>query len=377
MNDFEKSLRQLKGLRETPAEQKARIAQEGLPEQPAPADMVQAEQINEEAKSPNLKTKEELVQDEQPDMLAELRNNIAAYKAKMEEVPEKDSGDSFMNALTGIGQAANVYNRVSGIPDKKVEYWGDKNLKGKQAEKAKKLAQIQKLQKMYSDYSAQQNKGQMTPYQKASLDLEKEKMEDKKEKAPSFLEKETIKADLKEKSAVQKENRSVRGEAEDSLKDIDKNIANVKKAVELMKTSTKSLVSDTGPIDQFISPLSTQGQKLRQVFNEISLDKMTKMFAGMSKAIDSDAERKFFEQSQVSMGSYPEVNMNILKRMLNNLENLKRKNQGVMKNISKRGERKELPQKVTVRTADGRLGTIPESKINAFLKKHPNAKIVE
>ena len=45
----------------------------------------------------------------------------------------------------------------------------------------------------------------------------------------------------------------------------------------------------------------------------------------MSKSVDSDAERRFFEQAQASMTKDPEVNKQILNDMLKNLQSLKSK----------------------------------------------------
>jgi len=296
------------------------------------------------------------------DMLKNLRANIQKYQDKMNAPKESNWQDSLPDMLAA---AHNIVNYGQGSQQKMIKTDSAAKAKASRAAAKKEgLSQLQNLQKMYQDYMTAEGKGKLTTYQKAQLgesekDRElKQKLANKKQaKVTSFREKETIKSDLKNQAVIDKENRGVRMEAQKSLKDLDKQIANVKKAAKLMKDSTKSLVSDTGPIDQYISPLGTKGQKLRQTFNEISLDKMTKMFAGMSKAIDSDAERKFFEQSQVSMGSYPEVNMGILKNMLVNLESLKLKNQGTLKSIDKSGKiMEEAPQINEVRrvTKDGR-----------------------
>ena len=335
---------------EAPAQQKVAIAEEGeLPTQPTPVEQVQTAQINNEAKSPYQKTKQELVQDS-PDMLQKLRDSIQQYQDGANKKVETSSDDNVMNWLTGIGQVGNQLNKLTGTKDNKVEYWG-KGVKARQdAAEKQKTDKIKDLQSMYQKYIGLQKKDKVkdtniTPYQQAQLDLSTrkqdlaEKVAEQKTIKPkeiSKLEMERHKSDMKNQAALEKENRKIREDSQKSVKDIDKQIAMVKKAQQMLKDTTKGRFADTGPIDQYISPLSSQGQKLRQTFNEISLDKMTKMFAGMSKAIDSDAERKFFEQSQPSMGNYPDVNASVLKQTLENLESLKVKNTGLLNSIDKK-----------------------------------------
>lgn len=68
------------------------------------------------------------------------------------------------------------------------------------------------------------------------------------------------------------------------------------------------LIADTGPVDQFIQKFTNTGQILKQKMNKISLDNMVNMFSGMSKAVDTDNERKAFEATQLSMDKYPAAN---------------------------------------------------------------------
>jgi hypothetical protein len=64
---------------------------------------------------------------------------------------------------------------------------------------------------------------------------------------------------------------------------------------------------------------------VEEALNKISLSEMSKTFAGMSKAIDSDAERAFFQSAQPSLKRDEEINVEVLREMKDNLESLKRK----------------------------------------------------
>jgi hypothetical protein len=104
---------------------------------------------------------------------------------------------------------------------------------------------------------------------------------------------------------------------------------------------------------------------------------MTKMFDGMSKAIDSDAERKFFMDSQAGLGLYPSTNRDILKDQLEALGEVedKLKNKKVeMSSIKKPEElKKESRQKspenrVRVRRKkDGKVITMSADKASKYL----------
>jgi len=192
--------------------------------------------------------------------------------------------------------------------------------------------------------------------QEADIKLANDKLKNTA-KVPTFGEKEQIKADVKEKMAVSKENRKTRKETEGVISGIEDQIKSVKKARDLVKNASKSGLSDTGPVDQYSSKMSDRGQALEQAINQVSLDKMVKMFAGMSKAIDSDAERAFFQASQPAMNKYPAANIKILDDMLVNLESLKTKNSNLRDNITTKGERVDVdrPEKKQAMSIDPKI----------------------
>ena len=62
-------------------------------------------------------------------------------------------------------------------------------------------------------------------------------------------------------------------DAEKTISDLDTRLEKVRRAKKLMGELVKnSTISDTGPIDQYTSTFTSKGQKLRQAFNDLSLD---------------------------------------------------------------------------------------------------------
>jgi hypothetical protein len=102
----------------------------------------------------------------------------------------------------------------------------------------------------------------------------------------------------------------------------------------LIDTKTGKARSDlTGPFDKYKAAITGEGQAIENALNKISLSEMTKSFAGMSKAIDSDAERAFFQSAQASMDKYEDVNVDVLKEMKANLESLREKSKAKLQEI--------------------------------------------
>lgn len=164
---------------------------------------------------------------------------------------------------------------------------------------------------------------QMTPYQRQSLELREKELDSRnarKDKEPTFEEKETKKLQIKEKLADSKEDRENKKEAKSALKSLDSQEEFIDKAIKLIEEG-----ASTGPIDQYTSKVTPTGQKLQKAINNIALDKMTKMFAGMSKAIDSDAERAFFQSTQPSMSDFESVNLDTLRDLKANIKSLREK----------------------------------------------------
>ncbi len=89
------------------------------------------------------------------DEMAEYKALMDQYKEKMNEKPEESSDDKVMNWMTGIGQAADVMNKIQGTNPNgsPVKYWGDQQKKAAEDKKAKELEKLTKLMSMNKTYS--------------------------------------------------------------------------------------------------------------------------------------------------------------------------------------------------------------------------------
>ena len=133
-----------------------------------------------------------------------------------------------------------------------------------------------------------------------------------KAKQDTYLNKEEVKEDIQ----IKKENRKVRKELDSAIPLLESQLQNIKDAKDLLKQTS------TGPIDQYTSKLTDAGQKLEQKLNKISLDTMVKMFSGMSKAVDTNAERAQFQSTQPSMSNYENVNKDTLEALEKSVKSL-------------------------------------------------------
>jgi hypothetical protein len=146
------------------------------------------------------------------------------------------------------------------------------------------------------------------------LALKREELDYKKKNDASA--KIQAKEEVKEDIQIKKENRKMRKELDAAVPMLETQLQNIKEAKELLKKTS------TGPVDQYTSKLTDSGQKLEQKLNKISLDTMVKMFSGMSKAVDTNAERAQFQSTQPSMGNYENVNRDTLDSLEKSVKSL-------------------------------------------------------
>lgn len=193
----------------------------------------------------------------------------------------------------------------------------------------------------------------------------KEKEMELKKLEPSWEQKEQFKYDLKNKSNLKKiESKDVE-KAQTAMTQLEEQEEKIKKAMlELTKASKNVFAGDTGPIIGRLPTLTEQGQRVDQALNTLSLDKMVKMFAGMSKAIDSDAERAFFQSAQASDTKDIPVNLEILQGMLDNIQKLKDKTSRVVSGDqqyyakSQEGDNNQTRSAEFVRLKDPKTGAV-------------------
>lgn len=202
-------------------------------------------------------------------------------------------------------------------------------------------AQLAKEQALAAKYEAEKKRMEapQSEMEKIALETAQEKLKQLREpKEPSWEEKEVKKAEIEQKIETDKEKRKETADIKKSMSDIDEQLATVRKAKQQLAKVMKNKLADTGPIDQYIVANTKQGQLLKQTLSELSLKKMSKMFEGMSKAIDTGPEREIFESSQASLDKYSDNNMQILEDQEKALLNLKKKNNERINEISQNRE---------------------------------------
>jgi hypothetical protein len=229
----------------------------------------------------------------------------------------------------GLGKIADMFATAPEIAS---------DVKGRQEAMLKQYAELAKGERSASDRALQERKiaayEAQTKAQADRLKAQEDKAA-KKESEPTFEEKESIKADVKEQKQIAKENRDVERKLEPAIDSIEKQLKNVDNALKLfIDEKTGEIKSGlTGPARQFISPYLEKGQKVENALNKISLSEMTQMFQGMSKAIDSDAERAFFQSAQPALKKYETVNVEVLREMKEKLESLRDKSKNKLQEL--------------------------------------------
>ena len=243
------------------------------------------------------------------------------YKAlieKMEAVqnaPKKEAGwqDYLPDALAGLHNIAN-YNNNQTRPNMKMDHLAKKEA-GRASAKKEEVGGLKNLQEAYQKYMALQNKDKTTPYQKAMLD-------DKK------LDRENALNIAKAKAKVAgKENNSEftkalhKKQASDfasSEKDVAKTsgaLSKIDEAIEAQLKYTQGSLTGTGPVATLgglTKYMSTDTENLEAKFKAIDLKNMVSTFSGMSKAVDSEAERQAWKATQASVSNDDSTNMQIL-----------------------------------------------------------------
>lgn len=155
----------------------------------------------------------------------------------------------------------------------------------------------------------------LAQYRKDQVELQKLQMEDKLSDVDKILLKNKLDQDLQ----IEKENRKEKQQLEEALPKLNDEISNLRNAYRLAGEVP------TGPIIGLLSRFTEKGQELETALNKKSLKTMADLFAGMSKAVDSEAERKFFQSAQAEMAKWPKVNRKLLSEALTKAEGLRSK----------------------------------------------------
>ena len=155
----------------------------------------------------------------------------------------------------------------------------------------------------------------------------------------SLLEK---KEQLKEDAQVKKENRKTRAEINKSQQSAEGILRDLEDAKTKFDAYSKSNITGTGPLATLgglTKYVSADTEKLNAAFKKLSMDQMVKQFAGMSKAIDSDAERRAFESTQPSVANDDPTNKQILEDRIRDIKNLIAKHKAAKSQFDVQGNR--------------------------------------
>lgn len=182
----------------------------------------------------------------------------------------------------------------------------------------------------------------------------------------SKIELEEEKAKIKENNLVRKENRVVvkdlekgQSAAEAALRDLK----NVKKQFEDYSKANKGGTGPLSTLGGLTKYASQDTEKLDSAFKKVALGEMVKMFAGMSKAVDSNAERRAFESTQPSVALDDETNKQILESQIKAAESLVAKTKAARSQYNREGDyiepeqspedRQEAPQEPQTKVRNG------------------------
>jgi hypothetical protein len=180
-----------------------------------------------------------------------------------------------------------------------------------------------KLKEMLEMSKLQQPKG-TSPLDLAKIKEMEAKTKLYESKASPVQDKESAKEDVK----IRTENRKEKKQLETDIQSTEKLLKNLEDTKKEFETYSKSTVAGTGPIatlggskKYFDSKLETLDSR----FKEQNLDTMSKLFQGMSKAVDSESERRAFEAAQPSITNDDVTNKQILSRRIEAAKELLKK----------------------------------------------------
>lgn len=275
-------------------------------------------------------------------MLNQLRELREGNKASLDAARASDDKVNLMNNLNKAfaGTGAAIANRagITNLKANPLEVQGQSEQRTASDNKADIAALMQEYQALTQGEQQQYERD----YKNQMLQLEKEKLalQDKKiDKAATKSERDMVdefkqKEQIKEESQIKKENRKIRQTMDEAIPGLDTQIANIDKAIQVLKD--KSSVG--GPIMGRLPAISKDRQLVEQALNSVSLNTMVNMFAGMSKAIDSDAERAFFQSSQPDIRKDADVNIKVLQDMKKAAESLKSKTKKAINSYDSKGD---------------------------------------
>lgn len=220
-------------------------------------------------------------------------------------------------------------------------------------------------------YTAREARKQHIDELKLKLAAEKELLQQKLTMQPD-------KFTLEEIKDIHKENRKIYTTLDESEKKIKEKLNLIDEAKKAATKYEKSSIGGTGYISTLgglKGYISKDLQKLQQLYNNLSLQDLTELFSGMSRAVDTSYERRKYDSTQPDITNYYETNMQALNNKKQALERMldKIKQQKQLYNKTGGFFEKDLAQ----------LGLIPnresekkETKRNIERRKDKEGRIV-
>jgi hypothetical protein len=229
-----------------------------------------------------------------------------------------------------------------------------------------------------ADQLRKQQAAQSNAFKQQQLDLEKMKFQfDLK------------KPEIKEEQDIHKENRKERKQLdidEQKTKELIKQIEDAESHYQKYNKSNKLGTGALVTLGGLTGYASEDDQLLKSKFQRISLDSLVKMFAGMSKAVDTSSERAAFEATQPDIKNKTIVNLDILNTMKGNAERMLAKIQAGKTKYDREGKfidesnvnqqsapvQQSNPEEnnvVKIKLPDGRIGNIPKANLSEALKR--------
>jgi hypothetical protein len=216
---------------------------------------------------------------------------------------------------------------------------------------------------------------------RAKIEAEKAKAEKYRADAQKTQDKFEDKEALKEQTKIKAENRKERKNVEKDVESTEKLLKDLEHASSEFEKYSKKSPGGTGPIATLgglTKNMSADTESLDALFKQQNLETMTKMFAGMSKAVDSDAERRAFEAAQPSITNDDRTNRDIFRRRISAAKELLKKQKQTLKSIDKDGNIKEPEEDdnvVKLKAPNGEVRLVKRSQMQKYIDK--GATLVE
>ena len=287
------------------------------------------EQINDVAKSPNMKTQPELQQAEmeqqadrtvagqlsenspEKDMMQRMRENISRYEQKVDTpAPDKGwNGAKLQDAFSGLH---NVLNYGSGSLQKNLSTDARAKEAKMDTDKRKEdFGRLQELQKLYSDYQGKLKKTDdkaMTAYQKAQIE---------QRKADRDLKEKLAKSDKKnKKKTVTKFQEKKEVNAAERFADLEEAVPNTLSSIEeanFIKNEIEEGRLNTGPgsklAGSFGSFFGTEESSLKERLDSLAEKAARAQLKANGETRPTDADVEGMKRAMFNLGNTEDTNL--------------------------------------------------------------------